>query len=154
MKKLILIATIFSLTFATSFAQRGQQKGASTPEQRAEKMTERLTEQLELTEEQKSQVYQINLENAKKRQTEMEVRRAEQQAKREEMQESMKGQNAQVEAVLTPEQKEKWAELKESNREKGQQMGRGENDRRGPKHGKSGNRGGRGGKGSGPSGNK
>jgi Spy/CpxP family protein refolding chaperone len=151
MKKLIMIATIFSLSFATTFGQRGTQREATTPEQKAEKMTQHLTEQLDLTEAQKDQVYKIHLENAQKRQAEMEARRAEQQAKRTEMQEGMKAQNAQIAAVLTPEQKTKWSELKESNKERGQQMRKGENDRRGPKHGK---RGGRGGRGSGPSGNK
>jgi len=154
MKKLILIATIFSLTFATAFAQRGPQREATTPEQRAERMTERLAKELELTESQKDQINKINLENAQKRQVEMEARRAEQQARRAEMQESMKAQSAQIEAVLTPEQRSKWSEIKESNKERGQQMRRGEYDRRGPQHGKKGNRGGRGGKGPGSSGNK
>lgn len=144
MKKIILIATIFTLTFATAFAQRGQQREATTPEQRAERITIRMSEQLELTETQKEEIYKINLENSQKRNAEMEAVKKERAEKRSQMQESMKAQNEQIEAVLTPEQKVKWSELKESNREKGQQMRKGENERRGPRYGRGGNRGGRG----------
>jgi periplasmic protein CpxP/Spy len=117
MKKLLMIAAILTLSF-TAFAQRGQQREMSTPEQRAERMTTRMAEQLELTEEQKEEIYKINLENAQKRQVEMEARRAEMEARRAEMKSQIESQKVQIEAVLTPEQKEKWEEVRTENRRK------------------------------------
>lgn len=107
MKKLLMIAIIFSLSF-TAFAQRGQQREMSTPEQKAERMTNRMAEQVDLSEEQKKEIYNINLQNAQNRQVEMEARRAEMEAKRAEM-------KSQIEAVLTPDQKEKWEEVRNEN---------------------------------------
>ncbi|ERM84112.1 hypothetical protein P872_00965 [Rhodonellum psychrophilum GCM71 = DSM 17998] len=118
MKRTLLIAAIFSLTIFAVSAQRGHQKTMQSPEERAEKMTSKMTEQLELSEDQKKQIYQINLENATKRQAEMEARKEEMQAKRTAMMEKNKDQQEQIEAVLTPEQKTKWMELKDENREK------------------------------------
>ncbi|MFD2201693.1 DUF4890 domain-containing protein [Shivajiella indica] len=117
MKKLLMIAIIFSLSLA-AFGQREQQKEKPTPEQRAERMTDRMAEQLELTEVQKQEIYAINLQNAQKRQAEMEARRIEMEARREAMKSQMESQRAQIDAVLTPEQKEKWEEIRAENRRK------------------------------------
>lgn len=108
MKKLLIIAIIFSLSLS-AFAQRGQNREKSTPEQRAEKMTGRMAEQLDLNEEQKKEIYKINLQNAQKRQEEMEARR-------EAMKSLNESQKEQIGAVLTPEQKEKWEEIRSENR--------------------------------------
>jgi protein CpxP len=123
MKKLIMIAAIFTMTYVGAFAQRGQdsrkggqQKEMQTPEQRAEKMTTKMTEELGLSEDQKQKIYQINLENAQKRQAQREVMQEEQKAKRAAMQAQNKVQNEQIEAVLTPDQKTKWEEVKKENR--------------------------------------
>jgi periplasmic protein CpxP/Spy len=111
MKKLLMIAAILTLSFS-AFAQRGQQREMSTPEQRAERMTTRMAEQLELTEDQKKEIYKINVENAQKRQVEMEARRAEMEVRRAEMKSQIESQKGQIEAILTPEQKEKWEEVR------------------------------------------
>lgn len=108
MKKLLMIAILFSLSLS-AFAQRGQNREMSTPEQRAEKMTNRMGEQLDLNEEQKKEIYKINLQNAQKRQEEMEARR-------EAMKSLNESQKEQIGAVLTPEQKEKWEEIRSENR--------------------------------------
>lgn len=127
MKKLIVIIAIFSLGVITVEAQRGNrgpqmspEKRAEmdSPEKRAEMMTNRMAEKLELSDAQKEKVYAIHLENATKRQAEMEARRAEMKAKRAEMQANQKEQQAKIEAVLTPEQKEKFIELRDENRDK------------------------------------
>ena len=118
MIKSLLIAAIFSLTIFGVSAQRGPQKAKLNPEERAEKMTAKMTEELNLSEDQKKQIYQIHLDNATKRQAEMEARKEEMQAKRTAMMEKNKAHQTQIEAVLTPEQKEKWVELKDENREK------------------------------------
>jgi periplasmic protein CpxP/Spy len=119
MKKLLMIAAIFTMTFAGAFAQRGQgsrQKESMTPEQRAEKMTMKMSDELGLSEDQKQKIYEINLENAEKRQAQREAMEEERNAKRAEMQAQMKKQNEEIEAVLTPEQKDKWQEVKKENR--------------------------------------
>jgi len=118
MKKTLLIAAVFSLTIFGVSAQRGQQKTMLSPEERAEKLSAKMSEQLELSEDQKNQIYQINLDNATKRQAEMEARKEEMRAKRAAMMEKNKGQQAQIEAILTPEQKTKWAELRDENLER------------------------------------
>lgn len=141
MKKLLMIAAIFTMTFAGAYAQRsqgaskgGQDKESMTPEQRAEKMTARMTEELGLSEDQKQKIYQINLENAQKRQVQREEMQEDQKAKRAEMQAQNQVQNAQIEAVLTPDQKTKWEEVKKENRKEIQERsgsGRGHRGGRG-----------------------
>jgi periplasmic protein CpxP/Spy len=123
MKKLIMIAIIFSLSF-TAFGQRGQQREMSTPEQRAERMTNRMAEQLDLTEEQKQEIYNINLQNAQKRQVEMEERKAEMESRRAEMKSQNESQKQQIEAILTPEQKEKWDEVRSENQKRMEDRGK------------------------------
>lgn len=127
MKKLIAILAIFSLGALTVEAQRGprgpqmspeKRAEMANPEKRAEMMTNRMAEKLELSDAQKEEVYAIHLENASKRQAEMEARRAEMKAKRADMQANQKEQQAKIEAVLTPEQKEKFIELRDENRDK------------------------------------
>jgi periplasmic protein CpxP/Spy len=128
MKKLLMVAAVFSFGILSAQAQRGpMQRGGmnaekraemASPEKRAEMMTNRMAEKLELNEAQKQEVYAIHLENASKRQAEMEARRAEMKAKREEMQAKQKEQQAKIEAVLTPEQREKFVELRDENRER------------------------------------
>lgn len=66
-KNLFLIITILVLTNFSILAQRGKRQGeAKTSEQRAEKVTNKLAEKLSLTADQKNQIYDINLEAAKK----------------------------------------------------------------------------------------
>jgi uncharacterized membrane protein YgcG len=150
MKKLLMIAAIFTMTFAGAFAQRGQggskggqQKESLTAEQRAEKMTTRMTEELGLSEDQKQKIYQINLENAKKRDAQKAAMEDERKAKRTEMQTQNQAQNKQIEAILTPEQKTKWEEVKKENRKEIQERSRNGRGHRGGK-GSSGGRGGSG----------
>lgn len=130
MKKLLIIAMMFSLSFA-AFAQRGQQREMPTPEKMAEMMTNRMAENLELSEDQKKKIYEIHLENAKKRQVERDARRTEMESKRQEMTAQRQKQNDQIEAVLTPEQKAKYAEMKANARERGA-MRPGRGGERGP----------------------
>lgn len=127
MKKLLLVLAIFSVGIITAEAQRGPRGGQMspekraemrTPEKRAELMTNRLAEKLDLSEDQKKEVYNIQLENATKNQVEMEARREEMQAKREEMQAKQKEQQSKIEAVLTPEQISTWKELRNEDKEK------------------------------------
>lgn len=117
MKKLLLIAMLFSIGFA-AMAQKGGQRGSATPEERAERVTNKMAEELSLSEDQKKKVYQINLDHAKKRQAEMEARRAAMEA-------DMKAQNQEIEALLSEEQKAKWAEMKAEGKKRMEEEGRG-----------------------------
>lgn len=115
MKKLLLIAMLFSIGFA-AMAQKGGQRGSATPEERAERVTNKMAEELSLSEDQKKKVYQINLDHAKKRQAEMEARRAAMEA-------DMKAQNQEIEALLSEEQKAKWAEMKAEGKKRMEEEG-------------------------------
>lgn len=117
MKKLLLIAVLFSIGFA-AMAQKGGQRGSATPEERAERITNKMAEELSLSEDQKKKVYQINLDHAKKRQAEMEARRAAMEA-------DIKAQNQEIEALLSEEQKTKWSEMKAEGKKRMEEEGRG-----------------------------
>lgn len=109
------------MTGITAFAQETKTKERPTAEERAQKQTEMMAEKLELSDAQKAQILAINLENAKKREAEMEARKAEMEARREEMKmmrEEMKAQDEAIKEVLTEEQRAKWVELKESQRDR------------------------------------
>jgi Spy/CpxP family protein refolding chaperone len=133
MKKLLLIAMLFTIGFA-AMAQKGGQRGSATPEERAERITNKMAEELSLSDDQKKQIYQINLEHAKKRQAEMDARKAEMKAKRAEMEADMKVQNQEIEALLTEDQKAKWAEVKAEGRKKMEEEGRGRRGGQGGGH--------------------
>jgi len=140
MKKLLMVAAIFAMTFAGVFAQKGQggprggqQKESMTPVQRAERITIKMTEELGLSKDQKQKIYQINLENAEKRQAQRDAMQEEQKSKRTEMQAQNKARNERMEAILTSEQKTRWDEVKKDNRDKIR-----EGSRRGQRGGKGG----------------
>lgn len=119
MKKLTIALMLVLMAGAAAFAQEAKTKERPTPEERAQKQTEMMAKQLELSEAQKAEILAINLENAKKREAEMEAKRAEMDARRAEMsarREEMKAQDEAIKKVLTEEQRAKWEELKESQR--------------------------------------
>ena len=113
-------------------AAQQEKRELPNPEERAKKMTERMATELELSEDQKAKVLAINLENAQKRQAQMEKEMAERQARMEEM----KVQEEKIKEVLTEEQRKKWEEIKLERRE--QRRPGGEIHDRGPMphHGK------------------
>jgi periplasmic protein CpxP/Spy len=101
----------FMLAFAsiTAFAQRPNAN--MTAEERAESQTKNLTEQLQLSEDQKKQVYDLSLSRAKK----VEELRAS-QAERSEMRTAMETFNTELAKVLTVEQQEKYKTMMEDRR--------------------------------------
>ncbi|MEJ6979279.1 DUF4890 domain-containing protein [Pedobacter sp. P351] len=64
MKKIILSAILFLGLTATGFSQERTQRVQKTPEERAHRITDALDKKLSLTDNQKTQIYQINLERA------------------------------------------------------------------------------------------
>ncbi|MFC5626836.1 DUF4890 domain-containing protein [Algoriphagus winogradskyi] len=100
-----------------SLSTMAQKRGGERPtaEERAKRSTEQMAESLSLTEAQKKQILEINLEYAKKNEAEMAERKAEMEARKAEMEakrEELKAQDAKIQAVLTEEQKAKWTEIK------------------------------------------
>lgn len=112
MKK-VMILMFLAFAGLTTFAQRPDNN--ATPEQRAERQTTRLTESLKLTEDQKKQVYALNLDRAK----EMDALRGAENPDREKMRASMDKFNTDLAKVLTPEQQEKYKELAAEMRNRG-----------------------------------
>ncbi len=101
------------MVFASlQLAAQQEKKQQPNPEERAKKTTEKMATELGLTEEQKAQILTLNLDQAKKRQAEMEREAAERKAKME----GMKAHREKVNAVLTEEQRSKWEELKTEQR--------------------------------------
>lgn len=100
---LILMAVMIS---GSLFAQSPKAKAEQTPQQAAEKLTAKLKSSLLLTPAQEKKVYEINLNYATKL---IELRK-----KQAELREK---QNAELEALYTPEQKAKIKEM-ENKKEK------------------------------------
>ena len=115
MKKLCLAFVLFSLVVLNTEAQRaGMARDKPDAERIAERMTERMAKTLDLSEEQRKEVYAIQLESATQRVQEMESRR-------DKMRTSNQEDQKKLEAILTPEQKAKWeASKKEVRGKRGQ----------------------------------
>jgi len=112
MKKILLVAVIFSFVAIDAMAQRAERPGRKiTPEKIAERAAERMANRLNLSEEQKEEVYTLHLERAVQNAEEMKARREKMQAEHQAMQEKL-------EAILTPEQKIQWEKNKTEARQK------------------------------------
>lgn len=113
MKKIILtLGLMASIGLSAMAQQRGGER--PSPEQRATKMTEKMAEELSLTADQKKQVLEINLAQAKK----MDQERQDQMKANEARKAEMKKQDEQIKAVLTEEQLAKWEEIKLSQKDR------------------------------------
>ncbi len=104
--------TLFALALVATFSLSAFAQGAPdkehTPEQRAEKMTERMAKQLDLTEDQKTAVYDANFQMAS--------------SKEENRKSNMDKHDANMKVILTEEQYEKWKAARKEhkgNRPKG-----------------------------------
>lgn len=108
-----MIGAAFLVFTSLNVAAQQERKEMPNPEERAKRMTDRMATELQLTDEQKEKVMEINLENAKKRQAEIEKEMAERKARMEEM----KAQNEKIMSVLTEEQRQKWEQIKLEQRD-------------------------------------
>lgn len=113
MKKLIIASSLSGMISLSIFAQQGKSVKKPNMEERAKQMTEKIVTELELTESQKNQVLAINLDYAKKRETEMEARKAAMESRKKGQEEH----EAKIQAVVTETQKAKWVELKDERKE-------------------------------------
>jgi Spy/CpxP family protein refolding chaperone len=117
MKNWIIGAALLVFTSLQVAAQQ-QKRTQINPEERAKIATEKMATELKLTDQQKAQILELNLEHAKKRQIEMEQDMAERKVKSQEM----KVHQEKIKEVLTEEQRTKWEEIKLDQR-KGQRPG-------------------------------
>lgn len=138
MKRAILTVAIAVMGFTAAFAQDTTRKARRempkmTAEQRAEKATASMEKKLSLTADQKTKVYQVELDRAKKMDALRTGNPADMKAKRGEMKASMDKSKADLDNILTPEQKTKMetirAEQKEKMKDRKPGMGRGRQDK-------------------------
>jgi len=130
MKKAILTIAIAVMGLTAAFAQDSTKRVRKpmpkmTAEQRAEKATARLEKELSLTADQKTKIYAIELENAKKVDAFRSADQADRKEKMKEGRATMQAQKAKIDAVLTAEQKTKLEAVRAEAREKGEKMRKG-----------------------------
>ncbi|MCX3265406.1 hypothetical protein [Pedobacter agri] len=130
MKKAILTIAIAVMGLTAAFAQDSTKRVRKpmpkmTAEQRAEKATARLEKELSLTADQKTKIYAIELENAKKVDAFRSQDQADRKEKMKEGRATMQAQKAKIDAVLTAEQKTKLEAVRAEAREKGEKMRKG-----------------------------
>ncbi len=125
MKKL-LIAAVFCIGFAgSSFAQQMDKKHEmKSPEERAKMMTEMMDKKLSLTADQKSKIYEINLERARKMEKMRSADSKERAKKMEDRKELMSESDKKMQKVLTAEQRKTYDELKARRMEREKKGGR------------------------------
>ena len=113
--KIIALALLVFASFTTVEAQRGGRGGDRNVDHqaRAEKQAEKMKSELGLSDKQAEQIKEINLKYAQKAQE----KRQEKAADREKMKTEREAVQAQhekeVESVLTKEQREKWAQIRQ-----------------------------------------
>ena len=129
-----MASALLVFTSLAAVAQQKHERTPQSPEQRAQAITDRMAEKLSLTDAQKKEIYQINLENTLKRHQEMEAQRSEREAKKAEM----KAQEDKIKNVLTEDQRKQWEEIKlerKDQRRPGGQVHDRSEIRRGPRRG-------------------
>lgn len=117
MKKLIFSAILFIGMGTMAFAQqedgvrtrKGPKMEQKTAEERAQAITDQLDKKLSLTDDQKNQIYAINLESMNKAK---ENRVADREEARAAMKAAMQEREVQIDAVLDGTQKEAYQEFK------------------------------------------
>jgi protein CpxP len=132
MKKVLVIFAL-SLGFVVTATAQQEERPERTPEKMAARSAAHLAEKLELDDAQKQKIYEIQLQHSAERKSEMEALRKQMQARRE-------AQQAEISAVLTPEQKEKWEEMHQQRKERSEAWSGRREERRGeqPMHRKRG----------------
>ena len=139
MKKAILTIAIAVMGLTAAFAQDTTKRvrramPKMTAEQRAEKVTARLEKQLSLTADQKTKIYAIELENAKKMEAWRSADQGDMKGKMKERKAAFDEQKAKIDGILTAEQKTKMDAFRAEAKEKGEKMrkgmgGRGKKDK-------------------------
>ncbi|MCX2574501.1 hypothetical protein [Pedobacter sandarakinus] len=130
MKRAILTIAIAAMGFTAAFAQDSTKKARRpmpkmSAEQRAEKVTAKLEKELNLTADQKTKIYAVELENAKKMDTWRSADQGDMKGKMKARKAAMDEQKAKVDGILTAEQKTKMDAFRSEAREKAGKMRKG-----------------------------
>lgn len=112
MKKVLFVAALLLGTVA--MAQEGKERAKLTPEERCEKKMEKMDEQLDLSDDQVAKIKAIHMANSDK----MEAKRAEMKKLKDEMKVMRDASKAEIEKVLTDDQKEKLKEIEAKRKAK------------------------------------
>jgi protein CpxP len=115
MKKIILTVAIALTAFTASYAQKGD-RNQLTPEQKAERVATNLKEKLSLSDDQKSKVYQLEVDRMKKS---AEWRRDSQEAMKSKMESRkafMKENDEKLEKILTADQKKLYESMRQERK--------------------------------------
>lgn len=130
MKKAILTIAIAVMGLTGAFAQDTTKRARRampkmTAEQRAEKVTAKLEKELSLTADQKTKIYAVELENAKKMDAWRSADKGDMKGKMKERKAAIDEQKAKIDGILTAEQKTKMDAFRAEAKEKGDKMRRG-----------------------------
>ena len=119
MKKIIISLFAVCLSFYSFGQQPGQGPGnRPDPETQAKEITKKMKEVIQFSDEQEKQVYELNLENAKKRRSLMQNRTEDREAMREKIQVLNSEYEASLKKILNEEQYKKWLEEKDNLRQR------------------------------------
>jgi Spy/CpxP family protein refolding chaperone len=128
MRKLMLAA--IAVVFVCSTAL-GQQRQRPSSDDIAKKQTEQMTKNLSLTDDQKAKVDAINLKYAKKQEEAFKSSKEDREAKREEMKKTRDAKDSELKAVLTADQYTKYQQIREEQKNKRGEKGKGKGSRSG-----------------------
>ena len=115
--KYLLPVALLSISLSVN-AQKSQDKVVLTPEVKAKKMTERMTKELNLTENQKTAVYELSLKNIQEKRALKAKMKAERERRKVAMEVRRERKEGELNAILTPEQRKKLTVLKAERKEK------------------------------------
>lgn len=111
MKKIILTVALAVTALTASYAQK-HDKVQLTPEQKAEKVTANLKTKLALSDEQKTKVYQIEVDRMKKAEEWKKANHEVMKSKADERKAFMKANDEKLEKILTTDQKKTYEAMR------------------------------------------
>ncbi|UCS94424.1 DUF4890 domain-containing protein [Echinicola marina] len=123
MKRIMFLLAILVATVLQSEAQQRRERGDMDPEKMAERVAGHMEKELELSEEQKKEVYALFLESSKKRMEMRNQEKEEREAAREQMIADRKAQQAKLKEILSEEQFAKWEEMQRKMQERMRERG-------------------------------
>jgi protein CpxP len=115
MKKIILTVAIAVTALTASYAQTAN-KAELTPEQKAEKVAAHLKTKLSLTDEQKTKVYQVEVDRIKKAEEWHKAKQDAMKSKKDEREAFMKANDEKLEQILTADQKKTYEALRDKRK--------------------------------------
>jgi protein CpxP len=115
MKKIILTVALAVTALTASYAQK-QDKVHLTPEQKAEKVATNLKTKLALSDEQKTKVYQVEVDRMKKSEEWKKATHEAMKAKSEDRKAFMKANDEKLEQILTADQKKTYEAMREQKK--------------------------------------